>query len=403
MLSQKTIDIIKSTAPVLETTGTEITTVFYQMLFEAHPELLNIFNHTNQTQGRQQTALANAVYAAAQNIEHLERILPAVEKIAHKHRSLGVKPEHYPIVGEYLLKAIKNVLKEDATDEIMQAWEEAYGVIANVFISIEKDMYTKAETKVDGWEGFKEFIVVKKVEESTLITSFYLQPKDGSKVPSFLPGQYITVRLQVPGQKYILNRQYSLSSAYTPEYYRISVKQENDQEPNGAVSTHLHRSLAEGDTLEVSVPAGDFYCDVHDSKPLTLISGGVGVTPMFSMLESVAKENPSRPVTFIHAARNQEVHAFSNDVKEIMKKLENGKSYLIYEDGNEGSDFTGYLNTKILDSIVDHDSLCFICGPVRFMEAIIQSLLETGIPAEQIQYEFFGPAMAIDTDTSVKN
>ncbi|NQD67191.1 nitric oxide dioxygenase, partial [Bacillus haikouensis] len=134
MLSQKTIDIVKSTAPVLEVKGTEITSVFYKNLFAAHPELLNIFNHVNQKKGRQQTALANTVYAAAQHIDQLEALLPAVKQIAHKHRSLGVKPEHYPIVGEHLLGAIKEVLGDAATDEIIQAWADAYGVIAGVFI-----------------------------------------------------------------------------------------------------------------------------------------------------------------------------------------------------------------------------------------------------------------------------
>ena len=142
-LSKKTIDIIKSTVPVLEVHGVTITSVFYKNMFTNHPELLNIFNHANQSQGRQQVALANMVYAAAQHIDRLEAVLPAVKQVAHKHRSLGVKPEHYPIVGEYLLGAIKEVLGEAATEEIIGAWAEAYGVIAQVFIDIEDDMYER--------------------------------------------------------------------------------------------------------------------------------------------------------------------------------------------------------------------------------------------------------------------
>lgn len=398
MLSQKTIDIVKSTAPVLEVTGTEITTRFYKMLFDAHPELLNIFNHANQQQGRQQTALANTVYAAAQNIDKLEALLPAVKKIAHKHRSLGVKSEHYPIVGEFLLKAIKDVLKEDATDDILQAWGEAYGVIANVFISVEDDMYNEAETKEGGWEDFKEFTIIKKVEESELITSFYLQPKDQSIVSSYLPGQYISIRVQIPGQEYTLNRQYSLSSAYTPEWYRISVKREGDHDPKGQVSTYLHDKLDVGDSIEVSVPAGDFYCNVNEPTPIALISGGVGVTPMNSMLTSIADKNASRPVTFIHAARNKGVHAFAKEVTETMSKLENGKSYVVYEQDDANSEFTGYLNVDMLEKMMDQDSVCYICGPVPFMEGVIQSLVKIGIPTERIHYEFFGPALAIETN-----
>ncbi|MEW9502759.1 NO-inducible flavohemoprotein [Jeotgalibacillus marinus] len=397
MLSQKTIDIVKSTAPVLEVTGTEITTRFYKMLFDAHPELLNIFNHANQQQGRQQTALANTVYAAAQNIDKLEALLPAVKNIAHKHRSLGVKAEHYPIVGEFLLKAIKDVLKEDATDEILQAWGEAYGVIANVFISVENDMYNEAETKEGGWEDFKEFTIIKKVEESALITSFYLQPKDQSIVSSYLPGQYISIRVQIPGQEYTLNRQYSLSSAYTPEWYRISVKREAEHDPKGQVSTYLHDKIDVGDSLEVSAPAGDFYCDVNEPTPIALISGGVGVTPMYSMLASIADKNAARPVTFIHAARNKEVHAFAEEVTENMSKLENGKSYVVYEQDDANSELTGYLNADKLEKMIDQNSVCYVCGPVAFMESVIQSLVKIGIPTERINYEFFGPSLAIET------
>ena len=104
MLSQQTIDIVKSTVPVLEEYGTAITKTFYKNMFAAHPELLNIFNQANQEQGRQQTALANTVIAAAKYIDNLEVIVPVVKQIAQKHRSLAVKAEHYPIVGEHLLR-----------------------------------------------------------------------------------------------------------------------------------------------------------------------------------------------------------------------------------------------------------------------------------------------------------
>src|SRR5690606_11732984 len=176
MLSNDTRAIIKSTVPVLEEHGVAITTVFYRNLFEAHPELLNIFNHTNQAQGRQQTALAKAVYAAAVHIDDLAEIMPAIIQIAHKHVSLGVKPEHYPIVGEFLLKAMEEVLGDAATDDIINAWTEAYGVIADAFIDVEKSMYQKTAAQDNGWIYFKDFTVARKTKESEVITSFYLVP-----------------------------------------------------------------------------------------------------------------------------------------------------------------------------------------------------------------------------------
>src|SRR5690606_28499159 len=154
-LPKHVIDIVKSTAPILEVHGVTITSVFYKNMFSNHPELLNIFNHVNQSQGRQQTALANMVYTAAANIDRLESLLPAVKQVANKHRGLGVKPEHYPIVGQLLLEAIKEVLGDAATDEIINAWAETYGVIAQVFIDVEEEMYQAAKDQENGWDGFK--------------------------------------------------------------------------------------------------------------------------------------------------------------------------------------------------------------------------------------------------------
>ncbi|MBM7649520.1 nitric oxide dioxygenase [Bacillus ectoiniformans] len=397
MLSQKTIDIVKSTAPVLEVHGTAITTHFYRTMFEAHPELLNIFNHANQKQGRQQTALANTVYAAAKYIDQLEVLIPAVKQIGHKHRSLAIKAEHYPIVGEYLLKAIKEVLGDAATDDIINAWGEAYGAIAQVFIDVEAEMYKEASEQDGGWMDFKEFEVAEKKEESSLITSFYLKPKDGVKLPAYLPGQYITVKLSIPGEEHIVNRQYSLSAAPNEEFYRISVKREADHQPEGKVSNYLHDHIQAGDVVEVSAPAGDFYLETNQSAPVTLISGGVGVTPMMSMLHTLASEGTSRNVTFIHAARDEQAHAFKDEVQQLVSQLENGRSYIAYENAGEQAmcDVKGYISKEFLAGAVDNDSICFVCGPVPFMEAAISHLKSNGISDENIRYEFFGPAVAL--------
>ncbi|MDQ0216504.1 nitric oxide dioxygenase [Oikeobacillus pervagus] len=399
MLSEKTMEIVKSTAPVLEERGTEITTYFYKKMFENHPELLNIFNHANQSQGRQQTALANAVYAAAKHIDNLDAIVPVVIQVAHKHRSLGIKPEHYPIVGKYLLIAIKEVLGEAATDDIMKAWEEAYGVIADAFINVEAGMYKEAETQKGGWLDFKPFVVAKKVKESEVITSFYLKPADGSPVPTYLAGQYITVKLKADGDKYTLNRQYSLSCAPGHDYFRISVKRESEREPVGKVSNYLHDHVNEGDKIEVSAPAGDFVLNMQEEEPVALISGGVGVTPMFSMFETLANAGSKRKVTFINASRNEKIQAFKSAAKELETKLENGKAYFAYDEkpsDNSLCDHIGHINREFLEKVVDSNSVCYVCGPVPFMQSIVRILKEMGISDNNIRYEFFGPAMALE-------
>lgn len=398
-LSEKTIEIIKSTASVLEEHGVTITKAFYKNMFVSHPELLNIFNHANQSQGRQQTALANLVYEAAKNIDRLESLLPAVQQVGHKHRGLGVKPEHYPIVGEHLLKAIKEVLGEAATEEIISAWAEAYSIIAEVFIDVERNMYKAAKEQKGGWEDFKEFEIFDKVKESEIITSFYLKAKDGEPIPSYEPGQYITIRVQIPGEKYTSNRHYSLSTSPGKDYFRISVKKEADVEPYGKVSTYLHDQVSIGDTVEVSAPAGDFVLNEEETAPIALISGGVGLTPMMSMLEKLVETQSEREVTFIHAARNETVHAFKDDVTNMINQLKHGRFYYGYnipENKNGGHDFNGYITADFLADKISKNTVCYVVGPVPFMKNVAQMLTQLNVAKENIRYEFFGPAMDLE-------
>src|SRR5699024_2772216 len=142
--------------------------------------LLNMFNEVNQKEGKQQQALANLVYEAAKNIDQLENVLDEVKLVAHKHRGLGVKPEHYPIVGKYLLLAIKEVLGDNETKDFKNSREKAYVVIAQVVIDNEKELYEEAAEQPCGLDRFKDFVVVEKVKESDVITSLYLKPYDNN-------------------------------------------------------------------------------------------------------------------------------------------------------------------------------------------------------------------------------
>jgi nitric oxide dioxygenase len=405
MLNEKTIATIKSTVPVLEIYGTAITKRFYQLMFTGHPELLNIFNHANQKQGRQQTALANAVYAAALHIDKLESILPAVKQIAHKHRSLGIKAEHYPIVGQYLLAAIKDVLGDAATDEIIAAWADAYGVIADVFINVEAEMYRAAEQQQGGWSGFRPFRVERKVEESKVITSFYLVPQDGGAVAAFEPGQYVSVKLDIPGEANTHIRQYSMSDGPGKPYYRISVKREDNipGKPDGKVSVYLHKQVKEEDVLWLSAPAGEFTLNREDGRPVVLISGGVGLTPMVSMLTALAESKPERLVTFIHAAQHGSAHALRRQVEEIASTSSRIAPYWCYEKPNAADraansfDKEGYINLPWLRKIVPvKEAIYYMCGPAPFMAAVFRMLKEWGVPASDIHYEFFGPAGSLE-------
>ena len=401
-LDQRTIDIIKSTVPVLQERGDEITKRFYEMMLGENPELKNIFNQTNQRKGDQSRALANTVYAAAAHIDRLEEILPVVKQVAHKHRSLNIKAHHYPIVGKYLLLAMKDVLKDAATEDIMNAWEKAYGIIADVFIEVEREMYKKIEITPGGWIDYRDFKVVKKVQESDVITSFYLDAADGNPFPLHQPGQYITVKAEIEGEPYTHLRQYTLSCAPGEEFYRISVKREDsiNGKPKGVVSSFLHEQIEEGDIIPISAPSGDFILDQTDKRPLILISGGVGLTPMMSMLETVINNQPEREVLFIHAAQSGNVHAMKERVQEITRNHSQVKAYTVYDNPqqeDEGSyDKQGYIDEEFLASVIPTaDAAYYFCGPQGFMQAMYQHLTNLNVAPEDIHYEVFGPATAI--------
>lgn len=399
-LDPKKLEIVKATLPAVQQHGEAITRRFYQRLFESHPELQNVFNMTHQKTGHQPKALADAVYAAAANIEDMSAIMPALERIGQKHRSMQIKPEQYPIVGENLLRAIKEILGDAATEEVIDAWADAYEVIADVFIRMENELYKTAENQPGGWAGFKDFIISNKIEESDVITSFYLKPKDGEKLPKFIPGQYITLHIDIPEEKYIHQRQYSLSDRPGNDYFRISVKREDpavEGAPPGVVSTDLHELFNEGDTIPISAPAGDFYLDMESDSTVILISGGVGLTPMMSMLNTIVHEQPQRKVYWIHAAQNGKVHAFKEHVQEVSSKNPNVKAFTIYEKPsnedrkNNQFDKEGYITLEWLKGILpSNDGQFYFCGPTPFMKAVNSALKDWGVSSDHIHYEFFG-------------
>lgn len=196
MLSRATLDIVQSTAPVLASQGQAITTLFYQKLFDQHPELMHVFNMANQAQGKQARALAESVFMYATHIEKLQDLGPMVKHIAHKHASLAVAPEHYPIVGKYLLEAIRDHLGLAVDDPVLGAWAEAYGQLADVFIDTEETLYRENAGKVGGWRGWRPFVIESAEPVAAGVKSFRLRPEDGGPIASFLPGQYVGVKLR---------------------------------------------------------------------------------------------------------------------------------------------------------------------------------------------------------------
>ena len=393
MLTPEQRAIVKSTVPLLETGGEALTTHFYNIMLAEHPEVRPFFNQAHQANGDQPRALANGVLMYARHINALDQLGGLVAKIINKHVSLQIQPEHYPVVGGCLLRAIREVLgAEIATDAVISAWAAAYQQLADILIGAEEKIYADTAAAPGGWRGARAFRVARKVPESDEITSFYLQPQDGLALAGFVPGQYIGLRLVVNGQE--IRRNYSLSAAANGVDYRISVK----REPGGVASGFLHDQVQEGDVLDIFPPAGDFVLAEGD-KPLVLISGGVGITPTLAMLDAALKSQ--RPVHFIHFARNRSVHAFRAAIEARQARHSQLQRFYVYDEhGNdvEAPHAIGLLsNARLADWLpASRDVDAYFLGPKPFMRRIKKQLHELGVPEAQMRYEFFGPASALD-------
>lgn len=393
MLTEDQRDIIKATVPLLESGGETLTTHFYKIMLGEHPEVRPFFNQANQANGDQPRALANGVLMYARNIDRLDQLGGLVSTIVHKHVSLQVQPQQYPIVGACLLRAIREVLgAEIANDAVIAAWAAAYQQLADILIDAEETLYADTAAAPGGWRGERLFRVARKEAESSEITSFYLAPQDGGPVVGFEPGQFIGLRLNVNGED--IRRNYSLSAAPNGFDYRISVKRET----GGLASNYLHDQVQVGDVLAVFPPAGDFVLS-DGKRPIVLISGGVGITPTLAMLDAALQRE--QPVVFIHCARNRDVHAFRDAIDGRRARHPQLQRFYVYDEHDDEEnlpDATGYLSAEHLCAWLpeSRDVDAYFLGPKPFMRHVKKQLSEIGVPAAQTRYEFFGPASALD-------
>ena len=393
MLNASDRAIVKSTVPLLESGGEALTTHFYKKMLSEYPQVQPLFNPAHQASGAQPKALANGLLMYARHIDELEQLGDLLAKIINKHVALQILPEHYPIVGSCLLAAIVEVLGEEiATEEVINAWANAYQQLADILIGAEAVIYDEKAEAQGGWRGTREFKLMDKVLESNEITSFYLKPADAGPVLDFAAGQYLGLQLHINGIE--MRRNYSLSAVPGGGQYRISVK----REPHGKVSNYLHDQVQVGDSLQVFTPSGEFTLAKSD-KPLVLISGGVGITPTLAMLEAALAT--SRPVHFIHCARNGGVHAFRKWVDDLAARHPQLKRFYCYaeDDGvSPAADAVGLLNQAQLEQWLpeDRDLDAYFLGPKGFMAAIKRQLKIAGVPEKQSRFEFFGPASALE-------
>lgn len=403
-MKPQALDTIKQTIPVLQTHGEALTRLFYKNMFANNPEVAPFFNPAHQKTGTQQRALANAICAYAQHVDTPEKLTDAIELIAQKHVSLGIQPEHYPVVGENLLLTIQEMLELDADDPVLLAWAEAYEQLAQVFIDREQTIY-QTQQQHHGWTGFKPFKVIRKQPESDEITSFYLSPTDGEPLAERYAGQYITLRLDLPDGRQMM-RNYSLSDSADTPYYRISIKREGPasaEAPAGVVSNYMHDQISTDDVIEMAPPAGEFKLDwPQDSqRQIVLMAGGVGITPLLSMLHSILENEPQRPVRLIQATRDASVEAFQDELDELREKYPNFVWHVRFSDEapeNSGSHQShGLIDAELIKQLAAVEQAVFyLCGPSAMLKHSYQILDELGVDNSQIHSEFFGPAQDLN-------
>ena len=394
MLSTATIDVIKSTVPLLEQHGEAITTHFYELLFAENPELRNVFNQVNQARGEQPRALADAVLAYAQNIDNLGALLPAVERIANKHVSLGVVSEQYPLVGKSLLAAIQNVLELPEDHPAITAWGEAYQVLADIFIDKEESIYADYAQAEGGWRGFKEFTIDNIVVETPRVKSFYLKPSDGG-IPPFKGGQFVGIKANPEASEFDVIRQYSCSGQPGKDTLRITTKNEFE----GLMSGHLHQSKV-GSKLFVQAPSGVFTVNYKAEKHI-FVAAGVGITPLIGMIYELL-QNGAKPtdILLVQCARNREEQVLREELSALQS--DSGLHFKSCFSEGEGGDAQGHINAEVLqqwlteaDITVDGASAIYFCGPKPFMSALNQEAQSLGFSEDNIHYEVFGPTVAL--------
>lgn len=391
MLSTTARPLIEATVPVLLANGEAITRHFYGRMFGAHPELKNLFNLGNQATGDQAQALAGAVYAFAAHMDKPAVIGPVLDRIAHKHVSLGITPAQYTIVGRHLLSAIGEVLGDAVTADIAAAWDEVYWLMATELVAREARLYQERDWQAG--QDWPQLEVVARDVASADTVAITLKPADGSPLPAFVPGQYLSVAIPVPEAGLTQVRQYSLSDAPCDDTWRITVKRvaAGDATPAGVVSNRLHDAIRVGDTLRAGPPAGDFQLRDGD-HPVVLISAGVGITPMVSMLRHLALTRPARPVVFAHATQDISRYAHQHEVETSLANLDEGRYHLWLEApaAHDTHALPGRMDLGRIEAL-PADGDFYLCGPLPFMQTQRRWLLGAGIPRERIHYEVFGP------------
>jgi ferredoxin-NADP reductase/MOSC domain-containing protein YiiM len=255
---------------------------------------------------------------------------------------------------------------------------------------------TRPQTAGPAWPAFRELRVAKVVREDATVSSIYLAAADGTALPPARAGQYLTLRITGAGQPAAV-RSYSLSSAPDTGTYRISVK----LEPFGIASSYLNHQLKPGAVLDVAAPRGDFLLD-DGTGPVLLISAGIGVTPVLSMLHQLAESRSERDIWWLHGARGPHEHPFAAEASDLLALLPHAREHVFYSkatpsERHRAHAAAGRLTKEVLAGLgMPAGANAYICGPASFMTDMTDALTAIGIDPARIHTELFGALASIN-------
>ncbi|NLG56634.1 MAG: hemin transporter [Rhodococcus sp.] len=391
-LEEEHAEVIRATLPLVGANVNEITQVFYRNLFSNHPSLIrDLFNRGNQAQGAQQRALAASIATFATHLvdPSLPNPVDLLSRIGHKHASLGVTEESYPVVHENLFAAIVEVLGADVvTEPVATAWDRVYWLMANTLIAFEKGLYD--EVNVAPGDVFRKARVVGRVDDTDDVVAFVVESSDAEKpLPGFRPGQYVSVGVVLADGARQL-RQYSLIGTPEPGHLSFAVRRVDaaGDAPAGEVSSFLHNNVQVGDEIDITVPFGDLTIDTEATTPLVLISAGIGDTPMVGILDYLAANSSPRHTVVLHADRSPSTHPLRTDMHALVTSLPNASLDVWYET-EPGDARSGLLDISQVELPEGAD--VYICGGNGFLQAVRAQLQTAGVAEDKVHFELFSP------------
>ena len=263
--------------------------------------------------------------------------------------------------------------------------------------------HRQADEERQSWQGHRKFVVTKINREASDIASLYLKPHDERPLPGFRPGQHLTFKFDIPGERRLVNRCYSLSDGPLPEHYRITVKRvpppPGKDVPPGRSSNYINDAIKEGDILDVKAPKGDFFLDLSQRTPVVLVGGGIGITPFISMLAALSAQGFQREAWLFYGVRTGADHVFKSYLEQLAKKHDSFHLYVVYS-GVDPADLPaggnyhhGRVSLELLARILPSNNYAFyVCGPPAMMNSLVPALLDWGVARSRIHFEAFGPA-----------